>query len=504
MPLRTRAAKRSSPLCISLTLVALLAGGTAQAQSSVPPSSYPASAPTAPAKALAEKAQAEPPKAAAKPATKAPSRRDKLLDGLMFGSYGRINLSGDLSQGSRGRSVNIVSRGPRLEEGAYGEINLGYRYRRDEGMSFLFLFTLALLDDVFHYDGEVDSKLAIRNFYLQVDNVLGPYLSLWAGSRMYRGDDIYLLDFWPLDDLNTLGAGASLCLGKTSLDLHGGVTRLDDPYHYQVMEVPTTKLTTREVEVLDRQHVVLSAKLKHEIHDLTSWLSMKLIAYGEAHFLPDGTRRADFDVEGLPADFGWVAGAQVGVWGFGPGNYANLFFRAAGGLGAYDELEVPHGLGPDKKSTDASEVRVGLSAYYGGGMVGALAGGYLRYFRDADGIASDFDDGWEYVMAVRPMLYLTRHFHQLFELSVQGARADGLHPEEQRHLSPHVYKFSLMPALTWDKGPYARPQLRLVYTYSYLDGAARKMFAPQDVRYGKSSHHYLGVQVEWWYNSSYR
>ena len=28
-------------------------------------------------------------------------------------------------------------------------------------------------------------------------------MGIWAGSRMYRGDDIYLLDFWPLDNLNT-------------------------------------------------------------------------------------------------------------------------------------------------------------------------------------------------------------------------------------------------------------------------------------------------------------
>jgi hypothetical protein len=100
-----------------------------------------------------------------KPAKK--TRIEKLLEGLLFGSYGRIAFSSDLNEGSRGKSVNVVSRGPRLEEAPYAEINLGYRFERDNGMAFQFLFTLALGDDVFHYNGKFDAKLAIRNLYLR-------------------------------------------------------------------------------------------------------------------------------------------------------------------------------------------------------------------------------------------------------------------------------------------------------------------------------------------------
>ena len=39
---------------------------------------------------------------------------------------------------------------------------------------------------------------------------------------MYRGDDVYLFDFWPLDNLNTVGGGAMYSFNRrqTSLALH--------------------------------------------------------------------------------------------------------------------------------------------------------------------------------------------------------------------------------------------------------------------------------------------
>ena len=49
----------------------------------------------------------------------------------------------------------------------------------------------------------------------------------------------------------------------------------------------------------------------------------------------------------LPSDVGWVVGAQLGGW-LRPYVFANLWFRAAGGLAAYGELTVPTGLDPTR------------------------------------------------------------------------------------------------------------------------------------------------------------
>jgi maltoporin len=428
----------------------------------------------------------------------------ELLAGFHFGTYGRVGFSWDLSEGSRGKPVTVVTHGPRLEEPSYAELDLGYHLDRGDDLSFRVLFTVGMFEELFHYDGDLDATLAVRNLYLQADHVVIPHLSLWAGSRMYRGDDIYLLDFWPLDELNTLGGGAILRLGRTVLQLHTGVNRLDDPYQLQVIEVPSPRFGTQDVTVLDRQRTIISAKAVHHVPDLPARLAGKIAVYGELHHLPSGTRRRDLDTEDLPDDFGWLCGLQLGVWGFGPHSFVNLWARVAGGLAAYDELAVPRGLGLDKRTTGAREALVALSSNYERGWLGIMFGGYARYFRDADGNATDPDDGWEGVVAFRPHLFITRNAHQMFEVSYQVRRPAGLDPGTETHLVPSVLKLSVMPAVSWERGTYARPQLRLVYTLSYLDEDARLLYPERDPRHGEAIQHFIGLQAEWWYNSSYR
>jgi len=41
---------------------------------------------------------------------------------------------------------------------------------------------------------------------------------------MYRGDDIYLLDFWPLDNLNGRGGAILDATDSTRVQLHVGPT----------------------------------------------------------------------------------------------------------------------------------------------------------------------------------------------------------------------------------------------------------------------------------------
>lgn len=429
-----------------------------------------------------------------------------LLGGFRFGTYGRVGLSGDLREGSKGLPVNVVSHGPRLEEPPYVELDLGYALERQDALSFRIASTVAFLEDFFQYNGRFDAKVALRNLYLEATHVFFEGLSLWVGSRMYRGDDIYLLDYWPLDNLNTLGGGVGLRLGNTRLDLHAGVNRLDEgEYQLQTIEVPSARFGAEEVVVLDRQRTIVSLKATHELRDLWRGLSLKAALYGELHHMPAGTLRREPDYrEALPADLGWVAGAQLGLWGYAENSFANLWVRGAGGLAAYGELAIPFGPGQDKRSADARELVLALSANHEVWMLGLMAGGYLRYFRDADGVVSDPDDGWEYVVALRPHLFLHRFFHQVFEVSYQGRRPNGLDPDTQTHLWPGVLKASVMPTLSWDRGTYSRPQLRLVYTVSYLDEGARLSFPREDPRRGVAVHHFLGAQVEWWYNSSYR
>ena len=49
---------------------------------------------------------------------------------------------------------------------------------------------------------------------------------------------------------------------------------------------------------------------------------------------------------------------------------------------------------------------------------------------------------------------------------------------------------------------YDRPQLRFVYRAAYLNQGALDDYVPGDVMHTRPWEHYLGVQAEWWFNSS--
>ncbi len=114
-----------------------------------------------------------------------------------FGSYGRMIAATD-ARGGPGRDADIVAHGSRLDEGNYVELEL----RRDDDWAITksktrLVATLAFASPVFHYTGEFDANLAVRNLYIEERDLALEGLSVFAGSRMLRGDDIYLLDWWP-------------------------------------------------------------------------------------------------------------------------------------------------------------------------------------------------------------------------------------------------------------------------------------------------------------------
>ncbi len=124
-----------------------------------------------------------------------------------------------------------MSHGSRLEEAPY--IEPDFYYSRTVGGDPEKRWRVVLAPafasgDLFHYTGSLDSHFVVRNAYVETQNVGATGLRLWVGSRMYRGDDIYLFDYWPLDNLNTVGGGFSYERNKWEVALHAGLNRLDD------------------------------------------------------------------------------------------------------------------------------------------------------------------------------------------------------------------------------------------------------------------------------------
>lgn len=428
-----------------------------------------------------------------------------------LGSYGRIQASTDL-QGGEGDAVDVVSHGTRLEKDPYLELDVVFGKEvqgADRTALFEVVITPALSGEVFHYDGEWDADLALRNLYAEARGFSKAPLVAWAGSRMYRGDDVHLLDFWPLDELNTVGGGVMLVPEGWDFRLQAGLNRLTaDEWQVQWAEVPDeSAVGTEAVLTMDRQRVVSSAQAARFL-PFGDGNTLRVKAYGEVQAIPGATRVED-DWENeleLPADFGSVLGAQLSTWGWGHDAFAHLFLRYATGLAAFGELTVPSdGMDTDYSVREAREFQVAVSGNHENDRMGVMVGGYLRRFVDADGVTVDPDDRWEGAIALRPTLFLNDFSSLGVELSQQVLRPDGLNPHTREHDVPMVTKLAVLPALQLGKGSLARPQLRLQYILTYLNDDARLWFDERDERHRSNVQHFLGVGAEWWLNSrSYR
>ncbi|HPV04314.1 MAG TPA: carbohydrate porin [Myxococcota bacterium] len=447
---------------------------------------------------------------------KKPGAADGFPKGFKFGTYGRVGFSSDFA-GAPGNATNIVTHGSRLMEGSYVELDLGYGIRTASGFAMRLLITPAFLDEFFHFDGKASDSIVLRNLYVEASGIFKTDLKIWVGSRMYRGDDIYLLDWWPLDSLNTLGGGLSWDHKSWQVLAHVGVNRLDDEYQLRRFQVPAT-YGSDTITLMERQRMIASAKVSWLGRDLAPKLSMKVSLYGEFHWLPKGKLRYDSEfldyfkefgiapepelVSEMPADNGGVVGAQIGFWGFGKDSHVNIFARYAWGLAAYGEWGIPWGVALDRTASGAKEFVLAASSNWENRHFGIMAAAYGRLFVDADSNRYDLDDYWEGTEDVRATWFATDHFHVGAELSHQWKASRGLDPTDDKVGRPHVVQMSLMPSLNLERGMYQRPQIRLVYTASWSNDDARSLLPQFDERRGQEWQHYLGVQVEWWLNSS--
>jgi len=429
-------------------------------------------------------------------------------EGFAFGSYGRVMIGTDV-RGSSPEPVSVVAHGSRVVEPTYLELDLYYRLKARRGIDLTTVTTLAFGDRLFHLTGEFDAQVALRNFYLEAEKNVGPgRLGIWAGSRMYRGDDIYLLDYWPLDDVNTVGGGVWYRHDRFEHGIHAGLNRLLDPFQFQEMEVVTPEDGTATIPELDRQRYIVTARSSYRAWGAPQGPALKLKVYGDFQALPDGRRLRDDDtVEKLPSDAGWSLGGQAGFWGFAQGqSHVNLFLRYSRGLSAYDELDPPMDFDADKKSAGASELVLGLSGNYEYPRGGVLVGAYSRRFRDGDPSTSDVDDGWEYIADARPRVRVVDAVEAAADVSWQVRFPKGISATELTAADPAIFQIAPMAIYSpFGPGSYARPQFRLVYSAAHLNDAARDQLYPlEDPRRSHVWVHYLGLQAEWWFNSTYR
>lgn len=431
--------------------------------------------------------------------------------GFVFGSYGRVQPATDLRGGSP-KWVNIVGHGSRLEQESYVELDFAYLFKKigDNGPLFDFVSTLAFSESLFHNSGKWIALNTVRNLFVRAENVFWKPLGFWVGSRMYRGDDIYLLDFWPLDDDNIYGGGVTLHFDDWALEYYFGFNRLEVDWQYQEQEVVSNTFGSESITWMDRQRIVTGLKYMQR-YNVSEKLGLKWKLIGEFQRISAGEKSNDpLDEDNsivYPEDFGWSLGAQLGFFGYAKNSFTDIFFKYSGGLAAYGLMTVPWGFDIDYKTKDAREILFAVTSNLEIGWFGAIFGGYVRSFRDSDGNKYDNDDFVEYTFSLRPHFFIHENFYLAFEVSHQLKDMNGLanlSNGKTKSIMPQVTKFSLIPIVTYGGGNYGRPQLRLVYTLAVQNDDARYSYNKDDFRAKHSVLHYFGLSAEWWFNVDHR
>lgn len=431
---------------------------------------------------------------------------DGFRSGFFFGSYGRVSAASNL-RGGLGRNANITAFHPRIDEDLYFEIELRRQDRFAEDVRSTVVATLAFGGEFFHLNGDFNENVAVRNLYAEVQNALVSNLSLWAGSRMWRGDDIYLLNFWPLDNLNMIGGGLDYRALDEKLDfrLAVGLARPDDPFHRQVTGVVANAgFLPHDVVILDRPRITAAAKATFFPFGRRVRTGAKVLVYGEGHFLPRGERELEFGLrEIMPYDSGMVVGAQLGGWQVSNRAFVNLFFRHARGLGAYNPLGVPFRTGGVQTTERARETIVGLSGNYELGAFGLQLGAYYRYFRDADPNIFDRSALAEGAVNVRPHVWIGERAGLSLDLAYQALQMSALDERTGRVVRGGVTKIGFIPFYSpFGRGTFTRPHLRLIYSMSIRDQGAQALYPMEDPRSRTAVEHFLGVGAEWWFDST--
>jgi maltoporin len=431
-----------------------------------------------------------------------------------FGSYGRVYAASDL-RGGTGRGTNVVAFGPRIvDEGSYAELELRREDKWTEHVKGRVVATLALFPPFFHFSGDATQAIAVRNLYAQ-----GTYdnLTMWAGSRMYRGDDIYLLNWWPLDNQNTVGGGIGAPIYKsggepgrtqyeTILQLHAGQQRLDNPYQFQQIPVVAPfGFGTVDVTKLDRPRTIETAKLTQFVRPGGGAAGFKAILYGELHQISAGTFNDPLTKmdRGLPEDSGWMLGSQLTYFTGKRDTYASLVLRHARGIAAYDPLAVPITFALDRTVTGASETQIALSGNYEQEQFSILWAAYVRFFRDGSSAPTSTQKYDEGAAVVRPSVFFGDYFGLSLEGSYQQRRIAVLQPGTNDQLGASVTKLGVIPYFSPSgRGSYKRPQIRLLYVASFRDSGTRALYPVEDVFSQRKTEHFLGLGAEWWFNSS--
>jgi maltoporin len=435
-----------------------------------------------------------------------------------FGTYGRVGIGYGLGTAAAfPQSLNLNgmgSIGGRFEENDYFELASAFHFTPKTSESkttkihlqarFAFYTTQGQLI------GNVSNKsiggitTALPELFAEAKNINGSDWSLWFGARLFRGDDIHIIDHFYFDDHSGQGVGIQHKNTKLSVIFTGSIdttSSLPPNFYLNIVNgTPTLGLRNKYVSILE-----------HEIQLKKGYLKLM----GEFQRLPSGLAEDANTQYNYPADWGAVLGVKyhTNIATRLPGSFNAISARygtgiANGGDGGSSRTYVTYGA-PNIETNNFRNANsfAFTETFLMNFNENYSLNGYAIYTKsrgasDSKDKAPDylgkqmlFNRKQEFAFGARGTYYYNNWLHILHELDFAW-RKDGTQDFAQ------MTKFSVAPTLvpTSKREVWERPHLRLVYSLAYYNKfAAENLYSPYLAQSGsKNWGQYLGAKVEWW------
>lgn len=435
-----------------------------------------------------------------------------------IGTYGRVGVDWSfVNEGSIGRRLNLNNMGSiggRMEEQDYLELATGIDFSplvKGDSMNVTVNTRFAVWSNSLSLFGNSTTSsqggltFAIPELYVEATGVgKRNNVSLWVGSRLYRGADVHIADHFYFNDHSGQGFGVEwkstrfATLFVSSTDTSSTVP----PYFYLNIKTGTPALALRQRTVF----VIEQDKVLSE--------NSKLTFLGEYHRMGNPDANDSLPDLAYPGDHGYVLGGRINniLPKLLAGSFNDLTIRygrgiANGGDGGVSRTWLTFGA-PDL-------ARQSFRNAYSWALVEHILlnisesfslNGYLIYNRskgaaDSDDTAETFFEKEVYnrkedfTIGTRGTWYISDNFHLLSELHY-SQRRDGEQPLNT------MGKLSLVPTLSTsgERSVWARPHLRFVFSLArYNENAAEALYSPYLQFVGAERWgYYMGVKAEWW------
>ncbi|WP_394824631.1 carbohydrate porin [Pendulispora albinea] len=435
-------------------------------------------------------------------------------DRVEFMGYGRMGIGWTKSgQVVSGRYMNLTRRralGGRLEEGDYLEPMMRLHLKKaDKDKDTETTVDLVTSFEMYSSGGSVVSSLSngdtdsIKIFpeqaYIQAKNVFTPGLEIWLGSRLYRKNDIHIADYYYFNNLPAQGVGAIYTRpGFGEIDVAILTKTGSSPFFRTNVGMPDGP-----PQQVTRQRTMFVAEYKYLFGPKTSFVQ----ALGELHVVPrSGKQDIQTDAAVNPPDWGAVGGAKVHL-DFGGDSFSDTSIRygtriangAESGGSTFDTFGSTAADGTYKGAYGVELVEhFGIDIQRVVGINGYFAAHYSQGTSDLAPSATprDANARSDYVVGVRPTIFVTDQFHMITEATFQTRKDDG-------KAQGMAVKLSVVPTIVPSGGRsmWTRPHIRGIYTLGIYNQAAQDQLMSQFLETVGPTKlaHFVGARTEWWF-----